>query len=582
MRASQYLIPTIKEDPSDADVASHRLMLRAGLIRQVAAGVYNWLPLGVLVLQKIKQIVREELNRSGAQEVLMPVVQPASLWRESGRWDEMGAELARLRDRHDTEFCLSPTQEEVVTDLVRGDVQSYKQLPLNLYQIQTKFRDEIRPRFGVMRSREFTMKDGYSFHIDQASFDETYQAMHDCYSRILTRMELAFRAVDADTGNIGGDNSHEFQVLADSGEDLIAYSTASNYAANVEKATTLFPTTRPQRGDAPLTKVATPGATTIAAVSDLLSIPAVHSVKTLFVEASLPANAQAEDSAANQDATPGIVALVLRGDHELNEIKAAKMAGVASPLVFATPEKLHAAIGANAGSLGPVGLNVPMFVDHAAAQLNDFVCGANEDGYHYTNTNWDRDADLNDNQVVDLRNVVEGEASPDGQGTLAFARGIEVGHIFQLGYKYSEAMNATVLNKEGRQQKLIMGCYGMGITRLVAAIIEQKHDDKGICWPAAVAPVDVHLLALNYDKSAGVREIADALYAELQAAGFSVLLDDRKERPGVKFADADLLGLPHRITVGDRNLSEGKVEYRRRNESDNRLVPVTDAITVLN
>lgn len=575
MRATQQLIPTIKEDPSDAEVASHRLMLRAGLIRQVAAGIYNWLPLGVLVLQKIQQIAREELNRSGAQEVLMPVVQPASLWRESGRWEQMGAEMARLTDRHDNEFCLSPTQEEVVTDLVRREVQSYKQLPLNLYQIQTKFRDEVRPRFGVMRSREFTMKDGYSFHINQASFDTTYQAMYDCYCRILTRLELSFRPVDADTGNIGGDNSHEFQVLADSGEDLIAYSTESDYAANLEKATAQLPSSRAPRGEAPLTKIATPDATTIDGVSTLLGVSTTQCVKTLFVVAS----AESDDPAAEVE--PGIIALVLRGDHELNETKAGKLAGVAQPLQLADPERLKTAIGAHVGSLGPVGLTIPIYVDHAAAQLSDFVCGANEDGHHFINTNWDRDAPCTEEQIADLRNVVEGDPSPDGQGTLKFARGIEVGHIFQLGTKYSEAMNATVLNQEGRQQTLIMGCYGMGITRMVAAIIEQKHDDKGICWPDSVAPLDVHLLALNYHKSDAVREAADKLYVELQAAGFSVLLDDRKERPGVKFADAELLGLPHRITVGDRNLAEAQIEYQRRTDATSRLLPITDAIAAL-
>ena len=575
MRASQQLIPTIKEDPSDAEVTSHRLMLRAGLIRQVAAGIYNWLPLGVLVLQKVQQIVREELNRSGAQEVLMPVVQPATLWRESGRWDQMGAEMARLTDRHDNEFCLSPTQEEVVTDLVRREVQSYKELPLNLYQIQTKFRDEVRPRFGVMRSREFTMKDGYSFHIDQASFDTTYRAMYDCYCRILTRMELSFRPVDADTGNIGGDNSHEFQVLADSGEDLIAYSSESDYAANLEKATTLLPDSLPPRGDAPLTKVATPGATTINGISELLEVPANQCVKTLFVEASKTEDEHSETS------TPGIVALVLRGDHDLNETKAGKLPGLAQPVRFADPAALQASIGASVGSLGPVGLRLPVYVDHAAAQLNDFVCGANEDGHHFINANWQRDAALADEQIVDLRNVVEGDPSPDGMGTLQFARGIEVGHIFQLGTKYSDAMNATVLNQEGRQQTLIMGCYGMGITRMVAAIIEQKHDDKGISWPTSVAPLDVHLLALNYHKSEAVKNAADTLYSDLLAAGFTVLLDDRKERPGVKFADADLLGLPHRITVGDRNLADNNIEYQRRTEADSRLLPLTDAIAAL-
>jgi len=574
MRASQLLIPTMKEDPADADVASHRLMLRAGLIRQVASGIYTWLPLGVKVLHAIQAIVREELEVSGAQEVLMPVVQPAALWQESGRWDAMGPEMARLTDRHDNEFCLSPTQEEVVTDLVRREIHSYKELPRNLYQIQTKFRDEIRPRFGVMRSREFTMKDGYSFHIDQDSFDATYNEMHACYTRILNRLGLKFRAVDADTGNIGGDNSHEFQVLAESGEDLIAYSTESDYAANLEKATTVFPTQRPVAGSEKLEKVATPNAKTIEGVAKLLEVPAAQCVKTLFVDGS-PEDDQ------EHDAEQPLVALVLRGDHDLNELKAEKLQGVASPLRMADPEKIKAAVGAGVGSLGPVQLAHKLYVDHSAAQLSNFVCGANVDEHHYTGVNWERDAALQDNQIVDLRNVQEGEPSPDGKGTLAFARGIEVGHIFQLGTKYSDALGATVLNKEGRQQVLIMGCYGMGITRLVAGIIEQCHDDNGICWPEAVAPAYLHILALNYDKSDAVREASDALYTQCLEAGFQVLLDDRKERPGVKFADADLLGIPHRVTIGDRNLKTGEVEYRRRTDSEAQLINPADVLSRL-
>lgn len=562
MRASQILIPTMKEDPADADVASHRLMLRAGLIRQVAAGIYTWLPLGVRVLQRIQQIVREELEASNAQEVLMPVVQPASLWKESGRWEEMGPEMARLNDRHDNEFCLSPTQEEVVTDLVRREIHSYKELPRNLYQIQTKFRDEIRPRFGVMRSREFTMKDGYSFHLDQDDFDATYQEMHNCYSRILTRMNLKFRAVDADTGNIGGDNSHEFQVLAESGEDLIAYSTESDYAANVEKATTLFPTARPTPGTADLARVDTPNAKTIDAVATQLSADPTQCIKTLIVN-GVP---------SDEDSEVPLVALVLRGDHELNELKAEKLSAVAAPLTMADPARIKATIGASIGSLGPINLTTALYVDHSAAQLTDFICGANDDDVHFTGANWSRDAALADDQIVDLRNVIEGEPSPDGKGVLAFTRGIEVGHIFQLGTKYSDALNATVLNAEGRQQTLIMGCYGMGITRLVAAIIEQCHDDNGICWPDTVAPADVHILGLNYGKSAEVTHAADTLYDTLRAAGLSVLLDDRKERPGIKFADADLLGIPHRITIGDRNLKNGEVEYRRRTDPDSELL----------
>jgi len=571
MRASQLLIPTMKEDPADADVASHRLMLRAGLIRQVASGIYTWLPLGVKVLQAIQTIVREELEASNAQELLMPVVQPASLWEESGRWEAMGPELARLRDRHDNEFCLSPTQEEVVTDLVRREIHSYKELPRNLYQIQTKFRDEIRPRFGVMRSREFIMKDGYSFHLDQDSFDATYDEMHACYERILNRIGLKFRAVDADTGAIGGDNSHEFQVLAESGEDLIAYSTESDYAANVEKAITIFPTERPTPGNASLEKVATPDARTIADVVSALQVEPNRCVKTLFVKAS----SETEDETS---AEPGVIALVLRGDHELNELKAEKLANVASPLQMADPKQINTLVGASVGSLGPVNLPVPVLVDHSAAQLTDFVCGANETDYHFTGVNWSRDAALADDQIVDLRNVCEGDPSPDGKGSLAFTRGIEVGHIFQLGTKYSDALGATVLNKEGRAQVLIMGCYGMGITRLVAAIIEQCHDDNGICWPDAVAPADVHILGLNYAKSDAVRDAADGLYTQLQEAGYRVLLDDRKERPGIKFADADLLGIPHRVTVGERNLGSGEVEYRRRTDAEAVLIKTADLL----
>ncbi|MEM7219221.1 MAG: proline--tRNA ligase [Pseudomonadota bacterium] len=565
MRASQLLMPTMKEDPADADIASHRLMLRAGLIRQVASGIYNWLPLGVRVLHKIEAIVREELHASGAQEVLMPVVQPATLWRESGRWDVMGPELARLIDRHDNEFCLSPTQEEVITDLVRREIQSYRELPRNLFQIQTKFRDEIRPRFGVMRSREFIMKDGYSFHIDQDSMDETYRAMYDCYSRILERLGLEFRAVEADSGNIGGDNSHEFQVLADSGEDTIAYSTVSDYAANLEKATTVFPSAPAAPGDGALAKVATPDARTIAAVAELLDVPATSCVKTLFVEG--------EDG--------GPIGLILRGDHELNELKAQKLPGVAAPLRFADPEDLRGRIGAGVGSLGPVGLSLPMLVDHSAAQCTDFVCGANEDGFHYTGANWGRDVALDVEAVVDLRNVVPGDPSPDGQGELAFTRGIEIGHIFQLGKKYSDTLGASVLSQEGREETLLMGCYGIGITRMVAAIIEQKHDEQGICWPEAVAPADVHIVALNYHKSDAVRAAADQLYADIHASGRTALLDDRPERPGVKFADADLIGLPHRITVGDRGLKNNEVEYRRRIDADNVSVALGDVLQSL-
>lgn len=561
MRASQILIPTMKEDPADADVASHRLMLRAGLIRQVASGLYTWLPLGLRVLRKVEQIVREELTNAGAQEVLMPVVQPAELWQDSERWDKMGAEMLRIKDRHDRDFCLGPTHEEVITDLFRREVQSYKSLPLNFFQIQTKFRDERRPRFGVMRAREFIMKDGYSFHTDEASFAETYQAMFDAYTRICSRMLLKFRAVDADTGNIGGANSHEFHVLADSGEDVIAYAEGGTYAANLERAEAVTALTEPPAASEDLTKVATPNVRTISDLGELLGNPADRLIKTLIVHG--------EESP---------VALVLRGDHELNEIKAGKLDGVASPVRMATDAEITSAIGAEPGSLGVVGLTLPCYVDRSAAVLSDFVCGANETGFHYTGVNWQRDVALEAQQIADLRNVVPGDPSPDGIGVMAYARGIEVGHIFQLGTTYSEAMSATVLDENGRDLAPIMGCYGIGITRFVAAVIEQYHDDNGITWPEPVAPFSVHILALAYEKSEAVRDCADALYTACKDAGLEVLLDDRKERPGVKFNEADLIGLPHRITVGDRNLKEGKVEYRKRSETDSELIDHTDVV----
>ncbi|MCP5178401.1 MAG: proline--tRNA ligase [Pseudomonadales bacterium] len=548
MRQSQLLIPTLREDPADADVISHRLMLRAGLIRQLASGLYTWLPLGLRVLRRIERIIREELDRSGAQEVLMPVVQPAELWQETGRWQKMGPEMLRMQDRHLRDFCMGPTHEEVITDLFRREVRSYRQLPVNFYQIQTKFRDEVRPRFGVMRAREFTMKDGYSFHLDQASFDATYREMHACYSRILTRMDLDFRAVDADTGNIGGDNSHEFHVLAGAGEDTIVYATDGPYAANLEKAVAAPP---PSRGNATqaLAKVATPGMHTIEAVSQFLGVDAAQTVKTLIV--------QGEE---------GLIALVLRGDDELNEVKAGKMPGIAQPLRLADEDKIRATIGCSVGSIGPVNLPVTTFVDREAAALADFVCGANQDGYHLTGVNWGRDVTLADDNVRDLRSVREGDAAPGGQGELRFLKGIEVGHIFQLDTVYSQPMNASVLDADGRSVIAMMGCYGMGVTRLVAAIIEQNHDDMGIRWPAPVAPFDVHIVALNYNKSEAVRSAADRLHDTLTTQGLEVLLDDRDERPGVKFADADLIGIPHRFVIGDRALKDGVVEYKRRRD----------------
>ena len=549
MRQSQLLIPTHKEAPADAVVASHQLMLRAGLLRQVASGLYTWLPLGLRVIRKVEAIIREELNRSGAQEVLMPVVQPAELWRESGRWAKMGPEMLRLQDRHQRDFCLAPTHEEVVTELFRKEIQSYKQLPCNFYQIQTKFRDEVRPRFGVMRAREFTMKDGYSFHIDEASFTETYNEMYQCYCRILTRMRLDFRAVEADTGNIGGANSHEFHVLADSGEDTIVYASAGDYAANLERAVAAPPAPRgPAQQE--LATVATPESKTISAVATQLGVPATQCLKTLLVSGA-----------------DGTVALILRGDHELNEIKAQNLPGIESPLRMASEAEILKACGAGPGSVGPVGLNIPVLVDAEAAAVADFVCGANRDGYHYTGVNWERDLPLSDTQIVDLRNVCAGDAAPGNAGELKFLRGIEVGHIFQLGTVYSKPMQAEVLGPDGTSIVPIMGCYGMGVTRLVAAIIEQNHDELGIQWPQPVAPFSLHLLALNYGKSAAVRDAADRLYADAIARGFDVLLDDRDDRPGAKFADADLLGIPCRIVVGERGLKEGNVEFKQRGDA---------------
>ena len=566
MRQSLLLLPTLKEDPADADVISHKLMLRAGMIRQLASGLYTWLPLGLRVLRKIEHIIREEMNRSGAQEVSMPVVQPAELWIETGRWQKMGDEMMRMHDRHERDFCLGPTHEEVITDLFRREVHSYRQLPVNFYQIQTKFRDERRPRFGVMRAREFTMKDAYSFHLDQASFDATYEEMYRCYERILTRMQLEFRAVQADTGNIGGDNSHEFHVLAQSGEDTIAYSDTGTYAANLEKAAALEPEPAPA-GVETMSRVATPNAKTIEAVAQQLGLPASQNVKTLIVEGD-------EDGA--------LYAIILRGDHELNEIKAAKIPGVASPLTFAAEERIPKAMGASVGSLGPVNCGIPFYVDASAASIADFVCGANEDGVHLRGVNWQRDVALAQEQIVDVRNVVEGDSAPDGEGKIQFLRGIEVGHIFQLDRSYSEPMQATVLDHEGHNQVPIMGCYGMGVTRLVAAVIEQNHDDNGIAWPEPLAPFQLHIIALNAQKSEAVREAADRLYQQACDLGIEVLLDDRAERPGVKFAEADLIGIPHRIVIGDRGLKSGVAEYRKRRDeaaTEVALDHVLDALT---
>ncbi|MDY0005625.1 MAG: proline--tRNA ligase [Spongiibacteraceae bacterium] len=552
MRASQFLIATLKETPADAEVISHQLMLRAGMIRRLASGLYTWLPMGLRVLRKVEAIVRQEMDRSGAQEVLMPVVQPAELWQESARWEKYGPELLRIQDRHQRSFCLGPTHEEVITDLIRNEIKSYRQLPANFYQIQTKFRDEIRPRFGVMRAREFIMKDAYSFHNDQASLQATYDAMHAAYTRIFSRLGLNFRAVIADTGSIGGSASHEFHVLADAGEDAIAFSDTSDFAANIELAEALAPSTaRPAPTEA-MREVATPGQHTIAEVSQFLSVDPHKVVKTLVVEA---------DSDGG-----GLIALVLRGDHELNAIKAEKLSGVKAPLTFASAQQVEQAIGCQTGSIGPVALNIPVIVDRSAARLADFICGANRDGVHLRGVNWERDLPLN--RVEDLRNVREGDPSPDGHGRLSIMRGIEVGHIFQLGTTYSEALNARVLNEQGQEQVMVMGCYGIGVSRVVAAAIEQNHDAKGIIWPDSIAPFRIAIVALNAQKSADVRDCAERLYAELKALGYDVLLDDRDERPGVKFADMELLGIPHRIVVGDRGLKNNTLEYKGRRDAE--------------
>lgn len=561
MRSTQFLIATQKETPADAEVISHQLMLRAGLIRKLAAGLYTWLPLGLRVLRRVENIIREEMNRAGALEVSMPVVQPAELWQESGRWEQYGPELLRIHDRHERDFCLGPTHEEVITALVRDEIKSYKQLPVNLYQIQTKVRDEIRPRFGIMRSREFVMKDAYSFHIDQASLEQTYETMYDTYSAIFTRLGLEFRPVIADTGSIGGSGSHEFHVLASSGEDAIAFSDTSDYAANVEMAEALAPAGDRPAASAALEKVATPGIGTIEALAEFLSVDASTTVKTLVVEG------EEEGS---------LVALILRGDHQLNAIKAEKLPGVASPLQMAEEETVRKACGAGFGSLGPVGLEIPVIVDRGAAHLADFSCGANEDGVHFTGVNWERDCPLT--RVEDVREVVEGDPSPDGQGQLLIKRGIEVGHIFQLGHKYSEAMGAQVLNEDGKNITVTMGCYGIGVTRIVAAAIEQNHDEKGITWPDSMAPFQLAIVPLNMQKSETVAACAEDLYAKLTEAGVDVLLDDRNERPGVKFADMELMGIPHRIVIGDRALAEGIVEYKHRRADDSENIPQDDIV----
>ncbi|AIX74753.1 MAG: proline--tRNA ligase [Mixta calida] len=558
MRTTQYLLSTLKETPSDAEVISHQLMLRAGMIRKLASGLYTWLPTGLRVLKKVENIVREEMTNAGAIEISMPVVQPADLWQESGRWEQYGPELLRLVDRGDRPFVLGPTHEEVITDLIRNELSSYKQLPLNLFQIQTKFRDEVRPRFGVMRSREFIMKDAYSFHTSQESLQETYDAMYRAYSESFSRMGLDFRAVQADTGSIGGSASHEFQVLAQSGEDDIVFSTESDYAANIELAEAVAPAGERPAPSQPLTQIDTPNAKTIAELVAQFNLPVDKTVKTLIVKASEESGHQ-------------LVALLVRGDHELNEVKAEKVSIVAAPLTFATEEEIRAAVGAGPGSLGPVGLTLPVIADRTVAKMSDFSAGANIDGKHFTGINWGRDLP-EPLQIADLRNVVEGDPSPDGKGTLLIKRGIEVGHIFQLGTKYSEAMKAAVQGEDGRNQTLTMGCYGIGITRVVAAAIEQNHDDRGIIWPAALAPFQVAILPMNMHKSFRVKELAEELYATLRAKGIDVLLDDRKERPGVMFADMELIGIPHTIVLGDRNLDNDEIEYKARRAGEKQMI----------
>ncbi len=563
MRLSTYPVTTLRDVPADAEVVSHQLMLRASLIRRLAGGMYTWLPIGLRVLRKVETIIREEMNRAGAFEVLMPTMQPAELWIESGRWDQFGPELLRIKDRHDRSFCYGPTHEEVITDIARRELKSYRQLPVNFYQIQTKFRDEIRPRFGVMRAREFTMKDAYSFHLDDDSLEDGYQAMYRAYTAIFERLQLRFRAVRADTGSIGGSASQEFHVLADSGEDAIAFSDGDDYAANLEMAEALAPSTPRSAATAPLQKVETPQVRTIDDLAGFLGVTADRCMKTLLV---------AGDKG-------GTVAMIVRGDHELNAVKAQKLPGVASPLRMASVEEVLATAGCEPGFIGPIGLQCKVYVDRSAAHMSDFVCGANERDMHFTGANWGRD--LPEGEVVDLRNVIAGDPSPTGKGTLGIARGIEVGHIFQLGRKYSEAMNATVLDEQGKAVTMAMGCYGIGVTRVVAAAIEQNHDERGIVWPEPIAPFDVSIIPINLQKSARVQAATEALYAELTAAGFEVVLDDRDARPGVKFADDELIGIPHRIVIGDKGLERGMLEYKRRRDGLAADVPLAEVAAFL-
>ncbi len=564
MYLSKFPVTTLKETPADAEIVSHRLMLRAGLIRRLASGLYTWLPLGLRVLQNVEQIIREEMNNSGAVEVLMPSIQPAELWQESGRWEQYGPELLRLHDRHEREFCYGPTHEEIITDLARRELTSYKQLPVNYYQIQTKFRDEVRPRFGVMRAREFIMKDAYSFHVDEASLQQTYDLMYQTYSNIFTRLGLKFRAVIADSGAIGGSRSHEFHVLADSGEDAIAFSSASDYAANIEKAEALPDSSPRPAATASMQTVETPNQHSIDEVSSFLSVAPSDCVKTLLVEGST------ENS---------VVALVLRGDHELNEVKVSHLDEVATPLRFASDDQIKQVAGCSAGSLGPIGLDIPLIADHAALQLANFVCGANVDGKHLSGVNWERDCPAP--AAADIRNVVDGDPSPDGKGNLSIVRGIEVGHIFQLGQKYSAAMDARVLDDSGKSVVMTMGCYGIGVTRIVAAAIEQNHDDNGIIWPESIAPFSVAIAPINFQNAESVRKTAITLHDAFAEAGIEVLLYDQKARLGAMLADLDLIGIPHRIVIGERGLADGNVEYKARAADKGRDVAVDDIVSLI-
>lgn len=574
MRTSQYLVATLKESPSDAVVISHQLMLRAGMIRKLASGLYTWLPFGLRTLRNVEKVVREEMDAAGALELLMPAVQPAELWKETGRWFQYGGELLRVKDRHNRDFCIGPTHEEVITDLARNELSSYKQLPSTFFQVQTKFRDETRPRFGVMRSREFIMKDAYSFHASDECLNKTYERMHTAYNNIFSRLGLDFRPVRADTGSIGGALSHEFHVLAQSGEDDIAFSNVSDFAANVELAEAVAPSIERPAVSAELKTVDTPEQHSIEDVASFLSIEAKQVIKTLIVEGFL----SDEDKDAGKK--PSLVALVLRGDHELNELKAEKLEGLSNPLVFANEEDIQAQLNCKPGSIGPCDLNIDVIVDRSAAVMADFVCGANKDGQHLTGANWERDANIS--RTADLRNVVEGDASPDGQGTLEIKRGIEVGHIFQLGTKYSEALKATVLDEQGKAKAMTMGCYGIGISRVVAAAIEQNYDDRGIIWPDAIAPFQMSIVQIDAHKSEDVVNESESLYNALKDLGVEVLLDDRdkKTSPGVKFADAELMGMPHRVVFSSRGLKNGVVEYKARPDSKDGAVemPVADIL----